>query len=282
MIYRYIHTYNAGRRKSRIVRGTKANRRVQLAVYKDIYDAIKPMVQDVENIGEFLEGEATPEQAVRVLRELREKWRLYFGGKANNFSGKWVGVVDREQRQSMQKRMAAALGVDFTHIFDDKIVRDAAEIMAVEASSYIKLIPERYFDDIQEKVLLNFQQIELPDEMSLREYIKHTYHLQDYQAKRLARDQTSKINTAITQARNRELGIEEYIWRTVGDARVVGTPGGLWTRPNRVHGNHYARNGKKFRWDNPPFDGHPGWGINCRCWADPVINIDKLKNIEYN
>lgn len=58
-------------------------------------------------------------------------------------------------------------------------------------------------------------------------------------------------------------GIEEYIWRTAGD--------------NRVRPAHILRNGKKFKWDRPPLDGHPGMAIRCRCVAIPVIDLDNLK-----
>ena len=109
------------------------------------------------------------------------------------------------------------------------------------------------------------------------EQIRHIYGVSQSRATVIARDQTSKINTALTQARNEEVGISEYIWRTAGDIRVVGTPGGLYPKGNRIHGNHYKRNGQTFRWDSPPEDGHPGFAINCRCVAESKIDIEALK-----
>ena len=94
----------------------------------------------------------------------------------------------------------------------------------------------------------------------------------------IARDQTSKINTAVNQARQTEIGIEEYIWRTCKDSRVVGAPGGKWPEGNATHGNHYKREGVKYRWDTPPYDGHPGYAINCRCYPEPVIIPENLRN----
>lgn len=278
---RRIELYNAGRRPVRLARGTKVSRAIQLSVYRDIYEAMRPMIEDVDNLSEWLELVATPAQAKRALQELQEKWRKIYGNKSASFARRWVDAVSADQRKLFQQRMARTLGVDYTTVFDAQVVQDAAELMSVEASTFIQLIPDKYFEDIQEKVLLNYQQLPLPDGLSLRQYIEHTYHLADWEAKRLARDQTSKINTAVTQARNEEIGLEEYIWRTTGDSRVVGTPGGLYVKPNKLHGNHYERNGKKFRWDSPPPDGHPGWPINCRCWADPVVEIAKLKNVEW-
>ena len=276
-----IALYNAGKRPVRKIRGSRPSRQVELAVRKEIWETLRGMVQDVENISEWLSGTAAPEQALTVLSELQDKWREIYGSKSPGFASRWVGSLSENARRAQEKRLASALGVDYTAIFDDKIVANAASLMSTEASALIERIPEKYFADIEEKVLLNYQQLPLPNDMSLTEYIAHTYNLEWNQAKLLARDQTSKINSAITQARNEELGVKEYIWRTAGDSRVVGAPGGLWTRPNRVHGNHYERDGKVFRWDEPPFDGHPGYAINCRCVADPIIVIDELKNVEW-
>jgi SPP1 gp7 family putative phage head morphogenesis protein len=46
-----------------------------------------------------------------------------------------------------------------------------------------------------------------------------------------------------------------YVWRTAGD--------------NRVRGEHAARNGQIFAWNDPPEHGHPGREANCRCWPEP-------------
>ena len=54
---------------------------------------------------------------------------------------------------------------------------------------------------------------------------------------------------------------EQYIWRTVKDSDV---------RPA-----HAAREGQTFSWTNPPEGGHPGEDYNCRCWAEPVAEIER-------
>ena len=95
----------------------------------------------------------------------------------------------------------------------------------------------------------------------------------------IARDQTSKMNTNINQIRQTALGIQEYIWRTSEDSRVVGAPGGKYPQGNAMHGNHYVRNGKIFRWDEPPDDGHPGWPIQCRCVALGIVDRSQLREV---
>lgn len=101
--------------------------------------------------------------------------------------------------------------------------------------------------------------------------VKEELGVSDRRAKLIARDQIQKFNSRLNEERQTELGIEEYVWQTSGDDRVVGTPGGLYPEGNRVHGDHYSRDGQVFRWDTPPHDGPPGFAINCRCRALPVV-----------
>lgn len=78
----------------------------------------------------------------------------------------------------------------------------------------------------------------------------------------IARTETSRTATLLTQARAQHVGSTEFIWRTAGDSDVRDT--------------HRALNGKVFRWDDPPEcdPGHhalPGAIWNCRCFPEPVI-----------
>lgn len=79
----------------------------------------------------------------------------------------------------------------------------------------------------------------------------------------IARTETARAQSAITQARARYVGSEAYTWRTVRDRDV---------RPA-----HKRLEGHVFMWDDPPVaeDGgqrhHPGEFPNCRCYAEPVL-----------
>jgi SPP1 gp7 family putative phage head morphogenesis protein len=61
----------------------------------------------------------------------------------------------------------------------------------------------------------------------------------------------------VTEIRQTAAGIDEYIW-DANDDEV--------TRPL-----HREYDGKVFRWDSPPKDGHPGHAYGCRCSARPNI-----------
>jgi SPP1 gp7 family putative phage head morphogenesis protein len=77
-------------------------------------------------------------------------------------------------------------------------------------------------------------------------------------ARLIARDQISKFQGQITQARQQNLGVTQYVWRTSGD--------------NRVRPEHAKLNGKIFSWDEPPAVGHPGEDFQCRCVAEPILS----------
>lgn len=265
-------------RQTKTARATRPSRKIQIAVRLELLKAVEELHLDVSRYKNVILSGSVAE-VNRIINELQDKWRQVYGSKSKDFAAKWVGAVSARQKEEFQKGMAQALGVDFTAVFDDKIVYDAADFMALEASHLIKKIPEEYFNQVQEAVLQNYQQLPLPEGRSLTEQIQHIYGVSKARAFIIARDQTSKINAAVTQARNEEVGIEEYIWRTAGDIRVVGTPGGLYPKGNSVHGNHFERNRQVFKWSDPPPDGHPGYAINCRCFPVPVVDVKKLKYV---
>lgn len=75
----------------------------------------------------------------------------------------------------------------------------------------------------------------------------------------IARDQTTKLGAALEKARQQEAGLDEYIWIKSGKVHY---------RPE-----HAARNGKKYSWDKPPYDGSPGQAINCGCHAQAYLDL---------
>jgi len=89
-------------------------------------------------------------------------------------------------------------------------------------------------------------------------------------AKNIARDQVGTLNAMVTKERNAELGVDEFIWRTMRDERVRGNPGGRY--PN-ARPSHWAREGQKYSWKSGANGEFPGTPILCRCYAESVIEI---------
>lgn len=81
--------------------------------------------------------------------------------------------------------------------------------------------------------------------------IQSRFNVTKNRANLIARDQISKLNGQITHARQVDIGVKQYIWRTSLDERV--------RRPS-----HTSKEGKVFSWNKPPADtGHPGEDFQC-------------------
>lgn len=79
-------------------------------------------------------------------------------------------------------------------------------------------------------------------------------------ARIIAVDQAHKLSSLLTQLRNEQMGIDQYIWRT--------------RRDDRVRKAHAFREGKIFKWAEPPEGGPPGYPINCRCGSEAILNLE--------
>ena len=85
--------------------------------------------------------------------------------------------------------------------------------------------------------------------------LAHLGQVTESRAALIARDQVGKLFGDINKQRQTNLGVTNYVWRTVRD--------------NRVREEHEALDGDSFEWGAPPSEGHPGEAVNCRCYADP-------------
>lgn len=94
-------------------------------------------------------------------------------------------------------------------------------------------------------------------------------------ANTIARTESSKAMTALTEARSKDVGVNWYIWKTANDGK-------------RVRESHRNMQGVLVRFDNPPSPealihehnvGHYNAGniYNCRCFPRPLISLDNVK-----
>ena len=155
------------------------------------------------------------------------------------------------------RKMSRYLGVNVGPFMNDLKLEGRMAQFLSENVRLIKTIPERYHAKLlNDLVALG---IDRPfDQQALTRVLRSNYKSSGYNLRRLTRDQTSKLIGQFNQARQEQIGIIEYVWRTSQDERV---------RPT-----HVVKDGQLFRWDSPPPDtGHPGQDIQCRCRARPVI-----------
>lgn len=109
--------------------------------------------------------------------------------------------------------------------------------------------------------------------------IEDRFDISRRRARFIARDQIGSLNGQLTQRRQTAAGVKNAIWRDSRDERVRGNPDGLYPKAKP---SHWARNGMKFSWANPPEGGPPGIPPNCRCTAEPDLSglLDEYNNEE--
>ena len=180
----------------------------------------------------------------------------------------------------LRKALAKVAAGVFTHVEEktnaglrsaiaiDIVSASAPEAMieawATKNAALIKKLQPEAIGDLQRMVFRGVADGTTTSDLSAQ--IKARFGVDRRKAEFWARDQVSKLNADITQAKQTKLGVEEYQWADSGDERV---------RPT-----HHANNGKFFRWDKPPATGHPGHEPNCRCTPRAKLRGDTVESMK--
>ncbi len=104
--------------------------------------------------------------------------------------------------------------------------------------------------------------------------IRRKLQISTDRAELIAIDQVGKIVGRINAARQQDLGVTHFYWRTSKDERVRGNPSGKY--PNAVP-SHFDREGKRYAYADPPKGKNgepelPGTAIRCRCGAEADLS----------
>lgn len=156
-------------------------------------------------------------------------------------------------RAAFREAMRRALSVDV--ITGDQRIEQALRIAEAENIALIRSIPDQALNRMHTRMV---EAVRLGKSLrEVREAVVAEFGVTERRAELIARDQIGKLNGELTRIRQEDIGVEEYTWRGVLDARE---------RPE-----HVAREGRIFKWSEPPADGHPGQPIRCRCTAEPRL-----------
>jgi SPP1 gp7 family putative phage head morphogenesis protein len=156
-------------------------------------------------------------------------------------------------RLELGRQFKSALGIDIVKA--EPWLEPKIQTFTRENVALIKSIPNRYFDDVEKQVIAGMRQGLRWEEIAKE--LDRRFEVAEGHAKLVARDQVGKFVGDLNRTRQEELGITSFIWRTARD--------------NRVREEHQALDGQEFTWDKPPAEGIPGFQINCRCQAEPVL-----------
>lgn len=177
----------------------------------------------------------------------------------------YAAATSSFQKEQLARQLRTAVGVDVP--IGDPHLRPLVETFTATNVALIKSIPTRYFEQLQSKLMVDVSAGKRWEEIA--DDLEDRYEVSEATAKLVARDQVGKFYGSLNEVRQRDLGIEEFIWRTAND--------------NRVRDSHKELEGQSFRWDELPTndDGEeiePGSEVNCRCNADPNVQsvVDDL------
>jgi SPP1 gp7 family putative phage head morphogenesis protein len=171
-----------------------------------------------------------------------------------------VKTFNRRQQESIFRSVFGAIPKEISKEDYEKI----KQIWVNQNIELIHSIDRRTLESIRytlsENIIRAVDRKILVEELT--ESITHMAEVNEKRAALIACDQVGKLNSQLAQLEQMNQGCDSYIWQTMMD--------------NRVRPEHAARQGKRFYWDDPPSDGHPGWAIRCRCTSLGCYDTDKI------
>ena len=224
------------------------------------------MTDDVERAmqqpqGSFFMDDAKGFQAIsaKALMKVLEKYeKSDRTSQAENIANGFVSRGDAQNHAEVSTNLKNQTGIDLSaYLRNSPNIVERVNELTISNIQLIKSIRTQYLDKVQNAVMQAMVQGTLNKDLA--EQLKKLGEDVESRAMLIARDQSSKLNAALTRARHEEAGIKKYMWSTSGD--------------ERVRASHAEKDGQIFEYTNPPADtGHPGHDVNCRCVQIPVLD----------
>ena len=229
------------------------------------------MTDDIERAmqqpqGSFFMDDEKGFQAIsaKALMKVLEKYeKSDRTSQAENIANGFVSRGDAQNHVEVSTNLKNQTGIDLsTYLRNSPNIVERVNELTVSNIQLIKSIRTQYLDKVQNAVMQAMVQGSLNKDLA--EQLKKLGKDAESRAMLIARDQSSKLNAALTRARHEEVGVKKYMWSTSGD--------------ERVRASHAEKDGQIFEYANPPADtGHPGHDVNCRCVQIPVLDTEQEK-----
>lgn len=212
--------------------------------------------------------------AKALLQVLKKYEKRDNTSEAETIAQGFVQRGDAQNQAEVATNLRNQTSIDLAgYLRNSPNITEKVEAMTTANVQLIKSIRSQYLDKVQNAVTqalvkgtLNkdlASQIKGYLDKDLFTQVKDIGKATEKRAALIARDQSSKLNAVLTQARHEDLGIKKYMWSTVGD--------------ERVRDSHAELDGQVFSYENPPAVGNPGHDFNCRCVAIPVFDEVQAK-----
>lgn len=247
------------------------SKRTELWYRQQLKLFVKTMTDDIERAlqqpqGSFFMDDAKGFQAIsaKALMKVLEKYeKSDRTSQAENIANGFVSRGDAQNHAEVSTNLKNQTGIDLAgYLRNSPNITEKVNAMTSANVQLIKSIRSQYLDKVQNAVMQAMVKGTLNKDLATQ--IKALGQTTEKRAMFIARDQSSKLNAALTQARHEDIGIKKYMWSTSLD--------------ERVRDSHADKEGLIFEYTNPPADtGHPGHDFNCRCVAIPVFDEVQAK-----
>lgn len=233
---------------------------------------LEELQRDTLNDALFTKGvELLAAQMNRVMERLEG---LNINAFASQLASGFLTRLNRNNSRSFNSNIKNTTGVDLGSQINTPEMQQLLDVKTAENVALIKSIKNQYIEQvgavIRENVVSGQRSTTLITE------IKERGNVSESRAKLIARTETAKTTSQITQLRSEALGATTYYWSSSGDER---------TRPD-----HQAMDGMLCKWSDDTVysdDGgktwkkrsaiggveiKPGEIFNCRCTSMPLVS----------
>ena len=242
--------------KAYVRRAHELTKQILLPALSRIIYEVKPGLPTRERADDAIDD------LVGLLSQIRQAIGRDFSDNDLQTIADRMGVsVDQVTRANARRlyEQYGQYGLNLTIGFNSNATRALLEVKVKENVQLIKTMSDRHFASLQSNIMSAITQGKRVEEIEA--IIDDRFASMESNAELIARDQIGKINGQLTEMVQTEMGLSRYRWRGVGD--------------ERERQSHRDLEGEVFSWSEPPIvDGeavNPGQAIQCRCYAEPVI-----------
>ncbi len=239
---------------------------VAAPMIEDYREQIKLALENA-NVKEVFATDAAANSVFqKVLDKLGRKWKDIFEGFAKSTAPEFVAQSDDYSKISSIFSMKTA-GIEQPKTGYNKNIQNTISAAVDYNHTLITGIQADVHEKIYTAVMLSLTSPN-PEEQGqsgIEAALKEVGGFSKDRIKLIARDQTSKLYSSLSDERLAENGVEEFEWMHSSAGKV----------PRQTH---IDRDGEIYKlddprlWEGPKSDqGPPGWAINCRCRRRPII-----------
>lgn len=214
-------------------------------------------------------GKPIPHKLAAILADAETAFHAHFPEwKLQKILNQILGRVSKSQKKQLAKQFKSALGIDLGLVVDKGLTEHVRKYTDANVA-LIKSIPTQFFGQVHDVISEGVRKGKRAE--AIQQDLQDRVGVAKSRAALIARDQVAKFHQGLNRIRQKNLGVEQFVWRGMNDERE---------RPG-----HSDREGEVYSWaegvpddvlaDDDEDGAHfPGDAVSCRCGGDPFLGGD--------